>query len=241
MKNLSFINASKYCITENGELYSIRTNSLMCWWESIYKYYSITKDDGTHCQMAAHRLVALAFLPNPDSKEFVNHIDGNKLNNHVSNLEWCTPRENNIHAHETGLTVGKKPHKDVPTIKGEYFETGYKSTDLDEESIRSVCDLIEKGYRDVDISRMLDFPRRIINYLRHKDENYFPDITKDYNFNFSKEERMSPETVILICEKLQAGGKVCEIATELGLNRKKVGNIKNRFTFKDISKSYTFV
>lgn len=45
-------------------------------------------------------------------------------------------------------------------MKGEYFETGYKSTDLDEESVRSVCDLIENGYRDVDISRMLDFSKK---------------------------------------------------------------------------------
>ena len=58
-----------------------------------------------------HRLVAQAFIPNPDNKPCVNHIDGNKLNNHVSNLEWCSVQENNLHARQTGLHKQAIGHK----------------------------------------------------------------------------------------------------------------------------------
>ena len=54
-----------------------------------------------------HRIMAMVFIPNPDNKPEVNHIDGNKLNNCASNLEWCTKSENITHAIKTGLAERK--------------------------------------------------------------------------------------------------------------------------------------
>lgn len=67
-----------------------------------YKKVELAKD-GKKKSLRVHRLVATAFIPNPMNKPYINHIDGNRINNCVENLEWCTQHENVVHAYETGL------------------------------------------------------------------------------------------------------------------------------------------
>lgn len=69
-----------------------------------YLYVTLCKDK-TKKRFAIHRLVAVAFIQNPNNKPTVNHKDGNKSNNKVKNLEWVTSSENNKHAFAKGLTV----------------------------------------------------------------------------------------------------------------------------------------
>jgi hypothetical protein len=98
-----------YYISSFGRLYNKKTDK---WYkgrisDSGYLDYGL-RLNGKLKSFRAHRLVAEYFLPEHDeSKNIVNHKDGNKLNNNVDNLEWCTQSENVIHAIETGLKSKK--------------------------------------------------------------------------------------------------------------------------------------
>lgn len=61
---------------------------------------------------SVHRLVALAWLPNPNGYRNVNHRDGDKTRNAADNLEWCTTSHNNLHAWKTGLRTSSEAHKE---------------------------------------------------------------------------------------------------------------------------------
>lgn len=78
-----------------------------------------------------HRLVAIAFLPNPEGKKEVNHIDGNKENNRLDNLEWATHQENLIHAYANGLTKG-------PNVNGKMNGEGNGQAKLTEERVKFI-------------------------------------------------------------------------------------------------------
>jgi hypothetical protein len=100
-----------YEISENGDVKRIaKTNNQYGMGHILkhniingYAHVQLHKDSKVKI-MRVHRLVSMAFIPNEQNKPHVNHIDGNKLNNHISNLEWCTRSENVSHALKTGLS-----------------------------------------------------------------------------------------------------------------------------------------
>lgn len=101
-----------YAIYENGDVVSHKHNKPKIIKGSIdsngYRYIDIKDTNGKRKCPKIHRLVGLAFIDNPKGKPQINHIDGIKLNNDLSNLEWATNSENQIHAYANGL---QKPPK----------------------------------------------------------------------------------------------------------------------------------
>lgn len=75
-----------------------------------YERVILTKN-GIRKTYSVHKLVALAFIPNLKNKTTINHIDGNKKNNNVSNLEWATEKENQIHKWKNGLANYKRDER----------------------------------------------------------------------------------------------------------------------------------
>ena len=93
-----------YMISEDGNVFSKLSRKNMSLASIRGGYQSIKFHKINKC-LKVHQMVAKAFIPNNDpTKQIVNHIDGNKLNNHVSNLEWVSLLQNNKHAIDSGLT-----------------------------------------------------------------------------------------------------------------------------------------
>ena len=108
----------KYFITREGNVVNAKGNILAAAVnkKTGYKAVSLWKDNkGLTCTI--HRLVATTYIPNPDNLPQVNHIDGNKLNNQVDNLEWVTPSGNIQHAYDIGL------NKQTKLLDGPTYET----------------------------------------------------------------------------------------------------------------------
>lgn len=108
-----------------------------------------------------HRLVAIAFLPKVEGKNYVNHIDGNPKNNNVINLEWCNHTENNNHAFDSGLikTARRVVLVNKNTMEATYFRSASKASLFLGKNDTFVSNLIAKGaseYKGYDIYVRID-------------------------------------------------------------------------------------
>jgi hypothetical protein len=147
-----------YTITSDGEIYSdnsgkMRTRNRA---GTEYQIINLSTIDGKKKTFRLHRLVMLAFEPIDNASELeVNHIDGNKRNNRLENLEWCTASENQTHAFENEL---QKPRK------GEKSNFA-KLTAVD---IKEIFRLKSKGLTQKEIAEKMGCTRSNISYILNK-------------------------------------------------------------------------
>ena len=113
-----------YSVSTEGEVRKDITNYILSQSsQQDYKFVGLFID-GQQKRMRVHRMVAMTFIDNPDNKPYVNHINGNRYDNNVENLEWVTPSENTKHAVETGLmNNGRKRAVIQYSLNGEQMAT----------------------------------------------------------------------------------------------------------------------
>ena len=111
-----------YYVQDDGKIFSERTNKILSVQldkDGYEKVQMMSTDEKRH-RYSVHRLVLENFNPIENMNEFqVNHIDGNKRNNNLSNLEWVTCSENQIHAHKIGLKNQSGEHNNASKLTEE--------------------------------------------------------------------------------------------------------------------------
>lgn len=194
--------ASRYIANSDGTVFSTaksKKGKLLkpsrCSSRSSSNYYTrveICKDDGTYEKVMLHRLIATVFVPNPDNKPCVNHINGIKSDNRVENLEWCTYSENTQHAKENNLLNPPKGTRNAFSV-------------LSETEAKDVVYLIKQGKTNKEIAESMEIKTRQVSSIRNKKnwkyvwEEMYPgeDIIKNGDGRFKSKYSLEQQVEIL--------------------------------------------
>jgi hypothetical protein len=179
-----------YSVSDCGKVFD-RNGKEMTLQVNIDGYYvvNLISDEGNF-HRRVNRLVAIEFLDNPESLPVVHHKDHNKLNNHISNLEWTTVKQNTLYS------VEAQPEKH----KG--------NADIDKATAVLICESIQQGMRNKEISEKLNVPIDCVKHIRRG--NTWKEVSKDYVLVKSARS-ISEVTARWVCHKIKEGYKNSEI------------------------------
>ena len=228
---------TKYSISNIGVVRNDITDKILrARTDRDYVRVSLTHK-GKHKEFLIHRLVATSFIPNPENKPQVNHINGIKHCNYVYNLEWVTASENCKHAHENGLYGGKvKKHKK-----------------LSDKKIHKVCKLLEKNELTYsEIAKRIGCDRRTVSDIR-KGKKYTR-ISSEYDLS----KYVTKKTVVItgdkaihtkysdddirnLCELIDSNQyELPQLESVTGIPYQTIRNVYYGTCRNDISESYNF-
>lgn len=160
-----------YTISNKGVIRSLYTGKIIKQYLNRYGYYQVRlykNNKPRNCTV--HRLVAETFIPNIHNAESVNHIDGNKTNNKVENLEWCSSGENFRKAYHAGLIA-----------KGNLNGNSI----FNEEQVRFIRDAYKSGYSERRLARVFNTTHDVIDdIISRKSYSNVSDTKKNEQYSY---------------------------------------------------------
>lgn len=205
---------NKYEINEFGEIRNSKTNKIRTHIIDKDGYHKLTvyDDNGKIKNIKIHRAVYFCFgsLSIKDNGGQINHIDGNKDNNHISNLEPVNSKRNINHAFELGLRKN--------------FGENSNLNKYSESEIRFVCELMEKGYTNKEIKEYTNLSKTAISDIRNG--RTWKRISSEYNIPKNKSVRITEEQVYLIKYYIKKGFSNKEISSMVNIDHKQISAIR---------------
>lgn len=193
-------NSKGYFACDDGHIYrnGVKLKGASSGTKVGYRRLVVSYLDGTTKRHLIHRLIAEAFIKNPEQKPCVNHINGKQDDNRVENLEWVTHKENTQHAIRTKLMPSGS---DKPQAK------------INEDTVHEICKLMVLNWRNKEICEKFGLSKSILTNIRNGVS--WTEITDQYDYVKPRKERVSDRTKAWILTKHQEGlsaDKIVEVS-----------------------------
>lgn len=245
--SLESLGFGDYSITKCGKVYSHLSSKYLSP-HLVRDYLRVNlygKNQDKRSSHYIHRLVASMFVEGYLEGFVVNHIDGDKFNNSIENLEWVSQQDNIVHSVEQGLRSPCFSYNGlVPTPEQIIYDYNEKEGRVgkplsNEAEVRKCCELLSQGYRPKDVCLMTGLGRNNINRLKLKTFKRWEHITKEYDFSKIPDRKYTQvEDIVKVCEMIRDGLGCRTIAKETGIHLSVVRGIKTKRSHADVSDKY---